>query len=368
MHGRRACTPNLPDMIRSRTAREEFTTRHTPSSTITLLASLAAFGLLAIGGLSGCDEPLRVPYIPPTLANWPQPYRGVAGLKVHVVNTGYLRQSEALVVRGGSVTRTRDLPVPVFVIEHPTAGLILFNTGLKPTASSSSPAPGGWMGALMPSSVLPGDELTTQFERAGLDPTAVRWIVLSTLRFDRTGQAAAFPNARVVVTQAERDHARRGGRDYAPEHTASIANWKFIDFEDALPLGTFPAHVDLLGDRSCLLIDVRGATPGTLAMLVRLPQRPLLLADALAPVEHSARLAVQPASVADREQWWDHIWRLKRLKDLVPELIIAPGHDLAPLQAAPSRYIIIHDIAPPDASPSPRPTPDALRRVVPKPM
>ena len=39
---------------------------------------------------AGCEQDRRVPYVPPTLANWPQPYRGVAGLKIHIFVTGYL--------------------------------------------------------------------------------------------------------------------------------------------------------------------------------------------------------------------------------------------------------------------------------------
>jgi hypothetical protein len=62
------------------------------------------------------------------------------------------------------------------------------------------------------------------------------------------------------------------------------------------------------------------------------------------------------------------IWRLKRFTDRVPDLIIAPGHDLAPLQTAHSQHLIIHGIRPPGSATSPARTPDILQRVVPKPM
>jgi N-acyl homoserine lactone hydrolase len=323
--------------------------------------------LVLMLALSGCEDDMRVPYIPPTLAHWPRPYQGVGGLKVHVFNTGYVRESEALLLRGGSLTRTRDLPVPVFVIEHPKQGLILFNTGLKAGKAADASAP-GWLSLPMTPTVLSGDDLKVQMQRAGLKPEAVRWIVLSNLRFDHTGEAEAFPHARVVVSQAEREYARQGSSGYAPSDIDDIANWKFVEFGNAEPLATFTAQVDLFGDGSCLLIDAGGTTPGTMAMVVRLPHQPLLLADDMAAVTENVRYAAQPAFAADREKWWEHIWRLKRFKDLVPELIVVPGHDLAPLQAAHSPDIIVHGIQPPAAATPAVRTPNLLQRVVPKPM
>lgn len=328
---------------------------------------LVLFAALALT-LSGCEDELRVPYIPPTLANWPQPYRGIAGLKVHVFNTGYVRQSEALVLRGGSLLRTRDLAVPVFVIEHPKQGLILFNTGLKPAKAAGSAAQHGWLNLPLAPTVLPGEDLKTQMQHAGLAPDAVRWVVLSNLRFDHTGAAKAFPNARVVVAQAERESAHKASSGYAADDIDDVANWKVIDFDPRVPLATFSAHVDLFGDGSCLLIDASGTTSGTMAMLVRLPHQPLLLADDMAAVTENVRYALRPTFAADVPKWWDHIWRLKRFKDLVPELIVAPGHDLAPLQAAHAPDIIIHEIRPPDTKAPAQRTPDLLQRVIPKPM
>jgi N-acyl homoserine lactone hydrolase len=315
----------------------------------------------------GCEDDLRVPYIPPTLANWPQPYRGVAGLKVHVFNTGYLRVPEALVLRGGSLIRKRDLAVPAVLIEHPQHGLVLFNTGLNPQQRDTSSA-AAWLTALLGAEVLPGKDLTSQMRDAGFKPEAVRWIILSNLRSDRAGELASFPQARVVVTKVEREYARRGNRGYDPSTLDDVANWKFIDFASTTGVATFPVHVDLFGDGSCLLLDASGSTPGALAMLVRLPQHPLLLADGFASVDDQVRYAARPAAAADMRQWWDHIWRLKRFKDLVPELIVLPGHDLASIGTPHARDIIVHAFAPPHADAAATPTAGLLERIMPRPM
>jgi N-acyl homoserine lactone hydrolase len=315
----------------------------------------------------GCEEDLRVPYIPPTLANWPQPYHGVAGLRVHIFNTGYLRVPEALVLRGGSLTRKRDLAVPAVLIEHPQHGLVLFNTGLGPKPDDASSWPGGWLG-LLDVQVLPRKDLKTQMHAAGFKPEAVRWIVLSNLRADRAGDIEAFPNARVVVTKAEKDFARDGGSGYLRSTFDEVTNWKFIDFASATALATFPVHIDLFGDGSCLLLDASGSTPGAMAMVVLLPRQPLLLADGFAAVEEQVRYAAKPAAASDLRKWWDHIWRLKRFKDLVPDLIVLPGHDLAAISAARAHDIVVHPFAPPEAEVSATPTAGVLERIMPRPM
>jgi N-acyl homoserine lactone hydrolase len=322
---------------------------------------------LALGGLglAGCEQERRVPYIPPTLANWPQPYRGAAGLKLHVFVTGYLDIPEALVLRGGSLTRTRHLPIPALLIEHPKQGLVLFNTGTSPPPAT--PASGGWLD-LLAAAPARGEGLKAQLQRAGFRADAVHWVVLSTMRADHTGEVESFPNARVVVAKAEYEYARQAPAGYAATDFDDVASWKFIDFEAAKPLGTFLAHVDLFGDGSCLLLDARGATPGTLALLLRLPRQPVLLADDLAGVEENLRYAAQPASVSDMDQWWDHIWRLKRLKDLVPELIVLLGHDVDAARRATTKDIVFHEPPPSSTQGQPTPTPDLLHRLIPNPM
>lgn len=333
------------------------------------LGGLAAIALLPafFVSLCGCEREadLRVPYIPPALANWPQPYRGVAGLTAHVFNTGYVRAPEALIVQGGSLMRMRDLAVPAVVIAHPKHGLILFNTGLRPEKDKGA-WPSGWM-RVVGVDVRPGTDLKSQMETAGLKPDAVRWIVLSSLRFDRAGEVESFPHARVVTTKAEREYASEQSRSYAPDLVDDVAEWKLVDFASTGGLGTFPTHVDLLGDGSCLLLDATGSTGGALAMVVRLAGRPLVLADGLASIEEQVRYAVRPAAAYDMRQWWDHIWRLKRFKDLVPDLVVLPGHDLRPLLALHHPNIVVHEISPPPEATMPAPTPNLLERVIPKP-
>src|SRR5215510_16329882 len=66
---------------------------------------------------SACEKPLRLPYVTPELHNWPKPYKGMTGLRLHIFNTGTLAVPNKLVYRDGSLLDTVSLDILVFVIE-----------------------------------------------------------------------------------------------------------------------------------------------------------------------------------------------------------------------------------------------------------
>jgi N-acyl homoserine lactone hydrolase len=316
---------------------------------------------------AACDSEPRVPYIPPKLERWADPYRGMPGLRLRVFTTGHWSVPEALLLRGGGVMRTRDLPVPAFVIEHPRHGLILFGTGMSQTAVSSTALPSDLFELGSQRSAAPGSDVKSQMQQAGLKPETVRWLVLSSLRADQIGALDSFPAATVVVARTEVDAVGHGDASNSAAHR-EMQNWKIIDFDAAEPFATFPASVDLFGDGSLMLIDARGATPGTIALFVRLPHRPILLTGDAAAVAEQVRHAIPSVSAADRREWWDRLWRVKRFQDLVPSLIVVPGYDLSPIESATIPDVIVQ--VPPKAAASPRPvpTPALLERLLPHPM
>lgn len=332
---------------------------------VTRLAAMALCGV-ACAGLAGCEPDLRVPYIPPTLAKWPEPYAGTGGLTVDVFTVGTIRAPEGAVLRGGSVLRTREMPVTAAVIRHPRHGLIVCNTGLKEPVTSDHRD--GWLPRALLPEAIPAEALSAQMRAAGFDPAAVRWVVLTDLRMEHTGDAESFPRARVVVAKAEQEYAQGGPASYRRSDVDDIGNWKFVEFDPPAPLATFRAHVDLLGDGSVVLIDAAGATPGAMAVLVRLRERPLVLAGSLAAVPEMVRYAARPAAAYDIERWWDTIWRLKRFRDLVPALVVVPDRDPSGIAAAGVPSLRAHGAAATAPSPTPSASTDWLRRLLPRPL
>ena len=291
-----------------------------------------------------CEKPLRLPYIAPELHNWPQPYKGVPGLRLHVFNTGMVEIPAKLVSHGSSIRDMQELDIVVFVIEHPRRGLILFGTGLNhEIADDPERYLGGFFNALGSPEMAQGQDILSQLKKAKLSEKKVHTLILPDLRFDHTGEVESFPLAQTIVTSTEQAAARdQPGRFSLTKEYDNVSKWKSIDFVGAKPLGTFQAHHDLFGDGSVLLLDATGATAGGLAVLVRLPAKPVVLCGNLAWTEEHYRYARLPGLLFDRAAWWEKIWRLKKWKDLVPELVVLPDHDWAAIEAAQTKNIVLH--------------------------
>jgi len=294
---------------------------------------------------SACEKPLRLPYIPPELHNWPTPYKGVAGLRLHVFITGKVSLPGQLVYRDSSLLSTQPLDILVFAIEHPRRGLILVGTGLNHNIANNGER---YLGAL-PSSLstltmAEGQDILAQLKRAKLPDSRVHHIILPDLRFDHAGELESFSSAQPIVASTEYNAAteQEGDALYLSREYDGIREWRFIDFAGAGPLGTFRAHRDLFGDGSVLLIDAAGATAGGLAVLVRLPTRPVLICGNLAWTREQYFYVRAPGLLFDRAAWWDKAWRLKKFKELAEELIVLPDHEWAIVESVKTKDMILH--------------------------
>jgi glyoxylase-like metal-dependent hydrolase (beta-lactamase superfamily II) len=157
------------------------------------------------------------------------------------------------------------LPVNVFVVRHPD-GVLLFDTGQ--TARAARP---GYHPRWHPFLRLARFELEPSDEAGRrVDPTAVRWVVLSHLHTDHVGGVAAFPAAEVIVSRTEWDRAQGVPgrlRGYLPQH------WPggppvLVDFTGP-PVGPFEGSYDVAGDGRLLAVPTPGHTPGHLSLVVR---------------------------------------------------------------------------------------------------
>jgi N-acyl homoserine lactone hydrolase len=157
------------------------------------------------------------------------------------------------------------LPVHAFAVEHP-GGVCLFDTGQ--TAKS---ARGGYHPRWHPYLRLARFELEPEDEVAAqLDPSTVRWVVLSHLHTDHIGGLPAFAHADVLVSRVE--WGRASGlsgrlRGYLPQHWPAGLEPRLVDFTGP-PTGPFPASHDVAGDGRLLMVPLSGHTPGHAGLLV----------------------------------------------------------------------------------------------------
>jgi hypothetical protein len=53
-----------------------------------------------------------------------------------------------------------------------------------------------------------------------------------------------------------------------------------------------------------------------------------------------------PSLLFDRDAWWEKAWRLKKWKELAPELLVLPDHDWATIEATKTKDITLHPFPP----------------------
>jgi N-acyl homoserine lactone hydrolase len=202
------------------------------------------------------------------------------------VSTGRVRPKRAMrgvrrYLPGGWSDATQ--PVNVFAVVHPD-GVLLFDTG-----QSSAAARPGFLPRWHPYLRLARFELTardeavSQLRRLGLEPSAVRWVVLSHLHTDHVGGLEAFSRAQVVVSGAEWDLARGPSgrlRGYVRRQWPTGLVPRLTGF-DGPPVGPFSCSEDLAGDGRLVLVPTPGHTKGHMSLLARADDGTYLLAGDL---------------------------------------------------------------------------------------
>ena len=241
------------------------------------------------------------------------------------------------------------MDMPAFVIEHPS-GLVVFDTGLP---TDIAERPWGYMGffnrLLAPFKMKAGQDLPSQMKAAGLDPAAVRWVIISHRHFDHVGSLRAFPNATVVVSQREFDAAHGrfpGDRQSAkpkPETFDGVRNLKLVDFQNGPPFGSFEHSLDLLGDGSVILLEASGHTAGSMAAFVRSGPAGTLFTGDASWTELNYSLPAVQIYAYDMNRHWDRLCQIKTWKEKVPGLLVLPGHDLGPLRGSHLESAILHE-------------------------
>ncbi len=178
---------------------------------------------------------------------------------------------QSMMVNGGE-SRPITIPCPAFLIEHPK-GLVLFDTGLSPRAITDAAGYYGELGDALQLDFGPEKAIDKVLEGLGYPAKRIDHVVLSHTHFDHTGALYLFPQAQHHVFEGD---LRYG---YWPDPQFR----QLFKFEDLAATRAFDWHehaddVDLFGDGSIIFFKTAGHTPGEGSLLVRLPNRSIILA------------------------------------------------------------------------------------------
>lgn len=196
-------------------------------------------------------------------------------MRIHHLNCGTMCPLGGRLMYGDRADELHHLVCHCLLVETPTAGLVLVDTGF----GQRDVAEGGRrLSRLFMATnrirLRHEETARAQIERLGFSADDVRHILLTHLDFDHAGGIEDFPRARVHVTRAER--ATAGDRHglvrrnrYLPAQWDGVTDWREYD-GGGEPWFGFPAVRGLDGlPPEILMVPLAGHTPGHTGIAVR---------------------------------------------------------------------------------------------------
>jgi N-acyl homoserine lactone hydrolase len=269
--------------------------------------------------------------------------RDGATVAVEPILTGTMRCPRAYLESAGSFRTLRMLgigsptvmiPIPAYVIHHPSYGAFLVDTGLHASVASR-PAEnlGRILGGRGGARIEPGQDLPAQLRGRGIEAKSVRLVVMTHMHFDHTSGMSQFPDAMFVITEDEWEAATTESRPllhgYRHDHFNYAFDYRAIsyDTDSVSSYATFGRTFDLFGDGSVRLASTPGHSAGHQSVICRLRDRDLVIAgDAIYTLGQLAG-APEPPRPVDRHNWRRSMRELRQFAETFPQAVVLPGHD-----------------------------------------
>lgn len=267
------------------------------------------------------------------------------GVGLSVIRTGEIPIPYGYVfrARGNRLSRLRAgltigsdalvAPCLAFVVRHPSAGAIVIDTGFHQDTRSAFRKDFDVPMSLLFRGLRPATRpFDDQLRELGLEPSAVRLVLMTHLHVDHTSGMRLLPNAQFTISAPEW-HSAHGrfasARGYVRHHLPPSDRVRLVDLErEGEPFGPFDYSLDLFGDGTIRLLSTPGHTRGHLSVLLQLAGgRTLLLVGDAAYTLRSIRELQLPMLTDDDERSRRSLQQLRDFTREAPGAIVVPSHD-----------------------------------------
>lgn len=206
---------------------------------------------------------------------------------------------------GASPWNPQPMPVPCFLIRHGER-YMLWDAGLSARA----------LGNGHPTLKL-DRTIADQLAQIGVRPEQIEFVGISHYHGDHTGQASAFPRARLLIGAGDLEALRRepppGGA--APTH---LAPW----LTGGAPLSALTEDLDVFGDGTVVVLMTPGHTPGHTSLLVKLPRGNVILSGDLWATHENVLRDSMPDFNTSRAETAASRERIRRMADRLDATVI----------------------------------------------
>ena len=194
-------------------------------------------------------------------------------VKLYALRAGVVDMDRSVFLPATPKGTRIQAPGLVFIVQHPQ-GNVAVDTGIDPRVYAD---PQGYWGGLVRALTPRGDEgdgLVPRLQEAGFSPDDIRYVICTHLHMDHAGGNRFLPKATFLVQQAE--------LDFAPGMEGN--GYYRSDWDYPLDYKTVDGETDLFGDGLVRLVPLPGHTPGFMAVSLKLPQGPVVLAGDSCPL------------------------------------------------------------------------------------
>jgi len=202
-------------------------------------------------------------------------------VKFDLLRVGHCQHPECVALRGGG-RRAIDFPALVGLIEHPSLGLVLYDTGYSDHFQEATRKfPECLYRMVTPVTLPPEEELLRQLESRGIRAGDIGTIFISHFHADHVAGLRDFPGARFIATRAEHHLCRSKGRigrlrrAYLRDLLPDDLDARLAYMEDMAVVGLpeawqpFREGRDLAGDGSLLGMDLPGHAASQMGVAFR---------------------------------------------------------------------------------------------------
>jgi N-acyl homoserine lactone hydrolase len=271
-----------------------------------------------------------------------------ASVAVEPIVAGHVQWSRSMMERPGGRLETLKvlrglitgqpaitIPIPAFVIRHPSAGAILVDTGLHPSiATDGRENLGKVSNRLGKPALAAGEDVPAQLRARDLNPREIAVVVMTHMHLDHTSAISEFPKSTFLVSETEWEAAAVGPRPvlngYRRPHFDYAFDYRTIGFDRGTigSYASFGRTFDLFGDGSIRLAFTPGHSAGHMSVVCRLKENDFVIGgDA---VYTSAQLdgeAPMPPRPFDPHNFRRSLQELRLFHRQFPDAVITPGHD-----------------------------------------
>jgi N-acyl homoserine lactone hydrolase len=224
-------------------------------------------------------------------------------------------------------------PIQCFLVEHPTAGPLLIDTGFHASVAVKPRANLGLVGSMLYREIdmRPEQAAAAQLRDKGIEPSDVKVVIMTHFHPDHASAIVDFPDAIFLVSDVEWEAAAEGGQrqGYVKSQFDHGFDYRLVDFdsEQASSFSGFARSLDVFGDGSVRLVFTPGHTLGHMSVVLRTAAGEILVAGDAIFMHRTLEDDRMPFALPDEHLFRRSLRELRQYVKETPEALVIPGHD-----------------------------------------